>query len=194
LDQCFWLYQATAPNTTESPHYSLSVPARQFFRRQRHDRGDGLGISLWERRRLSNGRSKLRQSETPITACRFMSNPLVSVIVPAHNAAPLRCRKLCAPFWRRPSPESKSLLYTTARRTIRRRPWMTLQRTILGCVWNDSRRAAWPLHHRAIECATGEFIAPMDADDLWHPTKLESQLERFQGSESDLGLVYSGFR
>jgi glycosyltransferase involved in cell wall biosynthesis len=48
--------------------------------------------------------------------------------------------------------------------------------------------------NRAIQCASGEFIAPMDADDLWHPTKLERQLERFQGGESDLGLVYSWFR
>jgi cellulose synthase/poly-beta-1,6-N-acetylglucosamine synthase-like glycosyltransferase len=48
--------------------------------------------------------------------------------------------------------------------------------------------------NRAIRCASGEFIAPMDADDLWHPTKLERQLERFQGGEPDLGLVYSWFR
>jgi glycosyltransferase involved in cell wall biosynthesis len=46
----------------------------------------------------------------------------------------------------------------------------------------------------AIRCASGEFIAPMDADDLWHPTKLERQLERFKGGEPDLGLVYSWFR
>jgi glycosyltransferase involved in cell wall biosynthesis len=48
--------------------------------------------------------------------------------------------------------------------------------------------------NRAIQCASGEFIAPMDADDLWHPTKLERQLERFRSGESDLGLVYSWFR
>ena len=47
--------------------------------------------------------------------------------------------------------------------------------------------------NRAIGCASGEFIAPMDADDLWHPAKLERQLTRFQG-EPDLGLVYSWFR
>jgi glycosyltransferase involved in cell wall biosynthesis len=48
--------------------------------------------------------------------------------------------------------------------------------------------------NRAIQSASGEFIAPMDADDLWHPAKLERQLERFQDGESDLGLVYSWFR
>lgn len=45
-----------------------------------------------------------------------------------------------------------------------------------------------------IQIASGEFIAPMDADDLWHPSKLKRQLERFQGGEPDLGLVYSWYR
>ena len=46
----------------------------------------------------------------------------------------------------------------------------------------------------AIRLASGEFIAPMDADDLWHPSKLERQIKRFQGGEPDLGLVYSWHR
>jgi hypothetical protein len=46
----------------------------------------------------------------------------------------------------------------------------------------------------AIRCASGEFIAPMDADDLWHPTKLEKQLQRFEGDAPNLGVVYSWFR
>jgi Glycosyl transferase family 2 len=48
--------------------------------------------------------------------------------------------------------------------------------------------------NHAIRCASGEFIAPMDADDLWHPTKLERQLRRFGDDEPDLGVVYSWFR
>jgi glycosyltransferase involved in cell wall biosynthesis len=47
--------------------------------------------------------------------------------------------------------------------------------------------------NHAIGLASGEFIAPMDADDLWHPTKLERQLERFYG-DPEMGLVYSWYR
>ncbi len=48
--------------------------------------------------------------------------------------------------------------------------------------------------NRAIDAATGEFVAPIDADDLWHPRKLELQLERFAQVGPRVGLVYNWFR
>ncbi|WP_292443698.1 glycosyltransferase family A protein [Mesorhizobium sp.] len=38
------------------------------------------------------------------------------------------------------------------------------------------------------------YIAPTDADDLWHPTKLEKQLRVFAAAGNDLGLVYTLYR
>lgn len=46
----------------------------------------------------------------------------------------------------------------------------------------------------AIEQADGDYIAPLDADDLWHPGKLELQLERFAQGGPRVGLVYNWFR
>jgi glycosyltransferase involved in cell wall biosynthesis len=43
----------------------------------------------------------------------------------------------------------------------------------------------------AIAHSRGEFIAPLDADDLWMPHKIERQVECMMKGGSQVGLVYS---
>ncbi len=45
--------------------------------------------------------------------------------------------------------------------------------------------------NRGIAEAKGEFIAPLDADDLWKPQKLERQLLAFERGGKDVHLVYT---
>lgn len=45
--------------------------------------------------------------------------------------------------------------------------------------------------NRGVAESSGEFIAFLDADDVWLPTKLERQVARFQ-NEPNLGLVHCG--
>lgn len=42
--------------------------------------------------------------------------------------------------------------------------------------------------------ARGDFIALLDSDDEWLPTKLEEQMARFEAGGSGVGLVYCGAR
>lgn len=44
--------------------------------------------------------------------------------------------------------------------------------------------------NQAIREAAGEFIAPLDADDLWEPTKIERQVLRMLEAGEKTGLVY----
>jgi len=45
--------------------------------------------------------------------------------------------------------------------------------------------------NNGVEKSVGEFIAFLDADDAWLPTKIEKQVARFRGDEK-LGLVHVG--
>jgi glycosyltransferase involved in cell wall biosynthesis len=112
-----------------------------------------------------------------------MSDPLVSVIVPAYNAA----------------STVQETLHSVLAQTIARIEVIVVDdgstadtaAAVVEIAAHDPRvrlerqpRCGVAVaRNRAIQCASGEFIAPVDADDLWHPTKLERQLERFQGGE-----------
>lgn len=41
--------------------------------------------------------------------------------------------------------------------------------------------------------SSGEFIAPVDADDLWHPAKIARQMQVFAEGGETIGLVYTWF-
>jgi glycosyltransferase involved in cell wall biosynthesis len=43
----------------------------------------------------------------------------------------------------------------------------------------------------AIAAAKGEFIAPLDADDLWLPAKIERQMARMSADGDECGFVYT---
>jgi glycosyltransferase involved in cell wall biosynthesis len=45
--------------------------------------------------------------------------------------------------------------------------------------------------NRGIAEACGDFIAPIDADDLWRPTKIERQMELMIARGAAVGLVYT---
>jgi glycosyltransferase involved in cell wall biosynthesis len=43
----------------------------------------------------------------------------------------------------------------------------------------------------AIEKSQGEYIAPIDADDIWYPQNLEKQVQCMLQADSSVGVVYS---
>ncbi len=47
--------------------------------------------------------------------------------------------------------------------------------------------------NRGVAETTAPFVAPVDADDLWAPTKIERQLERFRALGERTALVYTRY-
>src|SRR5262249_49901444 len=39
--------------------------------------------------------------------------------------------------------------------------------------------------------ATGDYVAPIDADDIWHPQKLQKQVQCMLAAGPSVGLVYA---
>src|SRR6476660_2370013 len=54
----------------------------------------------------------------------------------------------------------------------------------------QANRGVAAARKRAVEAARGELIAPLDADDLWDPTKIERQVRRLFEAGDGTGLVY----
>jgi len=123
-----------------------------------------------------------------------MPNPLVSVIVPAFNAASTVNETLLSVLAQTYAhievivvdDGSTDDTAAAVARVAANDPRVRLERR--------SRSGVAAARNLAIRAASGEFIAPVDADDLWHPSKLERQLKRFEAGEPDLGLVYSWYR
>jgi glycosyltransferase involved in cell wall biosynthesis len=58
-------------------------------------------------------------------------------------------------------------------------------------LFQQPNRGVAAARNLAIEKSQGEYIAPIDADDIWYPQKLEKQLQLLLASEPHVGLVYA---
>lgn len=121
-------------------------------------------------------------------------SPLITVVVPAYNAAVTLARTL-ASVQAQTYSHLEILVVddgsTDATVDVARAAQDTDPRIRVLRQANAGVAAA---RNTGIHAASGEYVAPIDADDLWHPTKLQKQLAVFQQGPSHLGLVYSNFR
>ncbi len=55
---------------------------------------------------------------------------------------------------------------------------------------NQPNSGCGAARNRGIAEASGEFIAPLDADDVWYPQKLEKQVASLERNGENWGLTY----
>lgn len=70
------------------------------------------------------------------------------------------------------------------------REWLAEHATDCRLVFNETNRGTYGTLNEGLRHAAGEFIAVLNDDDLWAPTKLESQLALFE-AHPEVGLVHT---
>lgn len=118
-------------------------------------------------------------------------HPLVSVVIPAYNAEDYIERTLTSV--RAQTYKNIEVLVVDDGSTDR------TAALVEGIARSDSRvvllrqanAGTAVARNLAIRHAKGEFIAPLDADDIWYPRNLEKQVQTFLMSDASVGVVYS---
>jgi glycosyltransferase involved in cell wall biosynthesis len=116
-------------------------------------------------------------------------NPLVSVLIPAYNAAATLAETLasvCNQTYRNldiivVDDGSVDATFTLASR-------LSHQDRRIRVLRQDNAGVA-AARNLALRHAAGPLVAPVDADDLWHPTKIERQVRRLREAK-DADVVY----
>ncbi|NEQ31130.1 MAG: glycosyltransferase family 2 protein [Leptolyngbya sp. SIO4C5] len=117
--------------------------------------------------------------------------PLVSVVIPAYNAA-LFIEKTLVSVLSQTYPNFEVLVVDDGSQDA-------TAAIVLHLAQQDARirliqqrnSGVAAARNTAIRQAQGEFIAPIDADDLWRPENLARQVEVMQAGGESVGLVYS---
>ena len=115
---------------------------------------------------------------------------LVSVILPACNAERFIGKTLesvLAQTWRKleivaVDDGSEDRTAEIVREHARRDPRVRLLRQV--------NRGVAAARNHAIEHSAGALVAPIDADDAWHPLKLERQVRALEAQPPVVGLAY----
>ena len=136
----------------------------------------------------------LRESSssfTSETAKVVHAHPKVSVVVPTFNRPPMLRRaisSLLAQTWK----EFEIIVVDDASPEPMQGVIDSLQAVDISLLIHKQRRGAAAARNTGIRAAKGEFIAFLDDDDQWLPTKLEVQINKFKDAAPETGLVYCG--
>lgn len=120
-----------------------------------------------------------------------MNGPEISVVLPTYNRSdvlPRALRSIEAQTY-----ENLEIIIVDGGSTDGTLEFLDGLDTDITLVNQENRNGAAVARNLGIKEAEGEFIAFLDSDDVWHPGKLERQLECFQRVSSDCALVYTGF-
>lgn len=138
----------------------------------------------------AGGRGAITTTAAELTK-RPPGTPLVSVVIPAYNAAPFiraTVASVLAQTWRWFECIVVDDGSTDATGEIVR----SIDDPRVRCVRKPNERTVSAARNHGIGLAEGDFIALLDADDVWLPDKIRLQLDLF-ARRPELGMVYCGY-
>ncbi|MGF1522701.1 MAG: UDP-glucose 4-epimerase GalE [Leptolyngbyaceae cyanobacterium] len=127
----------------------------------------------------------------PVATQLLESMPLVSVVIPAHNAETFLAKTL-ASIQSQTYSDLEILVIDDG--SSDRTPDIVREFAQLDSriqLFQQANAGVAAARNCGIQNAKGEFIAPIDADDLWCPETVEKLVSRLQKSCPDVGVVYA---
>jgi len=125
------------------------------------------------------------------TSQNNLNQPLVSVIIPAYNAEQFIAKTLESVLSQTYQNLEILVVDDGSTDTTAEIIKSFAQKDRRISLLQQSNAGVAAARNLAIEKSKGEYIAPIDADDIWYPPNLEKQIECLTKSEPTVGVVYS---
>lgn len=119
-----------------------------------------------------------------------LSQPLVSVIVPAYNAEAYLAHALNSVLSQTYKNIEVIVVDDGSNDGTAQIVESIIQRDDRVILLRQPNSGVAVARNLAIEKSRGEYIAPIDADDIWYPQKIEKQVYCMLHAEPSTGLVY----
>jgi glycosyltransferase involved in cell wall biosynthesis len=122
---------------------------------------------------------------------RKPAKPLVTVIIPTFNRAPLvgrAIRSVLSQTWQ----DWELLVVDDASTDGTEEAVRSFSDARIQYLRHDRNQRVSAARNTGIRVARGEYVSFLDDDDEWLPEKLAKELEVFRNSDPEVGLVYTG--
>jgi GT2 family glycosyltransferase len=116
--------------------------------------------------------------------------PLVSVLLPVHNGGAFVGAALDSALGQTYQHTEVIVVDDGSRDNTRAMVDARARQDSRVVVIGQTNRGVAAARNRALAAARGEFVAPLDADDVWDPTKIERQVERLRLAGPGSGMAY----
>jgi len=126
-----------------------------------------------------------------MTPQQAITAPLVSVVIPVHNR-PDAVRRAIASVLAQTFQRFEIVVVDDGSTDATCDAVSSVRDGRVRLIRHKKNRGGSAARNTGIEATRAPFVAFLDSDDEWLPTKLERQLEVFARSPDTLGLVYTG--